>query len=105
MTLASFGSFVVTVGIVFALILAGTLLIRYVRANFKELEMDPAGSEGFTLHELRKLHAQGQLSETEYQAARTIILGNAENLGKRMNEDKPNESTSIHDLELPENLE
>lgn len=82
MILGSFGSFAVNVGIVFVLLFAGVLLVRYARRQLKGDGLDQGGLVGFTLQELRALLAEGQLSETEYDAARAIILAEADNLGK-----------------------
>ncbi len=34
-----------------------------------------APGEGFTLHELRRMHAAGQLSEEEFERAKALIIG------------------------------
>lgn len=45
------------------------VLRRRVKAGQDE------GSAGFTLQDLREMHAAGQLSDVEYRAARTALLG------------------------------
>lgn len=52
-----------------ALVVAAVILRRVL------MRSDSGGqAQGFTLHDLRRMHQQGLISEQEYQAARTAML-------------------------------
>lgn len=51
----------------------GGMLIYFVRKWMAGDSSTPA--EGFTLQDLRDLHARGELTDEEYQNARTAMIG------------------------------
>lgn len=64
-------SWLPTVGLVCGLVVAAIIVIlRLRRSIFQESE-----SRGFTLQDIRELKAKGQISDEEYERARTVIIG------------------------------
>ena len=56
-----------------AVIVSGTLTLKWLRAYLLGGQGDDDDG-GWTLHGLRQLRAQGQLTDAEYQRARQLIL-------------------------------
>lgn len=65
---------VILLGVVLVLLLIGTGGIVWARRRLMRSDLESSGA-GLTLHDLRQLHAQGKMSDEEYEAARTAILG------------------------------
>ncbi len=68
------GAAYVWFGIILALIVAGVTMVYFLRAKLLS-DSDPSNSVGFTLGEIREMRASGQMSQTEYEAARDMLLG------------------------------
>src|ERR1043165_262191 len=64
-------------------ILAGGVLIYFVKRWTKQDQASSAA--GFTLQDLRELHARGELSEEEFQSARRAMIGRLAETSKRLN--------------------
>jgi hypothetical protein len=54
-------------------VIVGTVVIYFVRRSIQNEAGTSAG--GFTLQDLRELHAAGELSDDEYQRARAAMIG------------------------------
>lgn len=57
------------------IVLVGGVLIFYVRKWMKGGGFDSSGSAGFTLQELRDMHARGELTDAEFHSARAAMIG------------------------------
>lgn len=55
------------------IIFAGWILLSLIRRSSRN--SDSLLNDGFTLGQLRKMHARGELTSEEYEQARGIILG------------------------------
>jgi hypothetical protein len=51
----------------------GTVLISIIRRSMRS--GPDQSSEGFGLHDLRRLHASGQLTDEEFTRAKALIIG------------------------------
>ncbi len=54
------------------LVIVGGVVLLSLRRRLGRDEPSPA--TGFTLHELREMHARGELTDEEFQRARTALL-------------------------------
>jgi hypothetical protein len=54
-----------------ALVIVGIVLVRMVRARIRGTH----ATESFTLDDLRKLRAAGELSDAEYERMRAMLIG------------------------------
>ena len=55
-----------------AIVLVGAIILHYLR---KSLHHDQTGTtQGFTLYDLRQLHASGELSDEEFEKARSAMI-------------------------------
>ncbi len=54
---------------------AGAVAIHFLRRFISRSGATPA--EGFSLQDLRELHAQGRLSDEEFEGAKASIIGRA----------------------------
>jgi hypothetical protein len=57
--------------ILVAMVIAGFILIRYVRSRMRTSD----AAESFTLDDLRQLRASGQLNDAEYERMRAMLIG------------------------------
>ncbi|HEV2296340.1 MAG TPA: SHOCT domain-containing protein [Tepidisphaeraceae bacterium] len=62
--------------VVIVLVVVGFGLISWVRKWMKEDDL-PSGGTGFGLSELRQMHARGELTDAEYERARTKMTASA----------------------------
>ena len=53
-------------------VLAGAVLIYFIRRSLKE---GAKPSEGFTLQDLRDMHAAGELTDEEFERAKAMMIG------------------------------
>ncbi|MAB82571.1 MAG: hypothetical protein CMJ24_03930 [Phycisphaerae bacterium] len=56
-----------------AFVIVGWILLSIIRRTSRNT--DSLLNDGFTLGQLRKMHARGELTSEEYEQARSIILG------------------------------
>ena len=68
------------------LIVALVLMFGAVAAFRKWMKADdaPTTGPGFTLSDLRRLHKEGQMTDKEYEKAKTVLIGTA-----KVGADKP----------------
>lgn len=59
-------------GLVLATVVGGVILMR-LRRGVRDGESGASGL-GFTLHDLREMHARGELSDEEFQRARSAMV-------------------------------
>jgi len=59
-------------GILLGAVLAGVIVMAVLRRLLTGRTSVP--NEGFTLHELRELHASGRMTDSEYQRAKAAII-------------------------------
>ncbi len=57
------------------LVIIGAMLIHLVRKHFNPT--NNLENEGFSLHDLRRMRAQGKLSDEEYNYLRGLLVGRA----------------------------
>jgi uncharacterized membrane protein len=69
----AFGEMLPWLLLLVGVVIVGGVLIYYVRKWMAGDSTTPA--EGFTLQDLRDLHARGELTDEEYQNARTAMIG------------------------------
>lgn len=68
-----------------AIVLVGTVIVYYLR---KSLHDDrPGEAHGFSLNDLRRLHASGKLSAKEFEKARTAMIASVNPLGSENDAD------------------
>lgn len=65
-----------------ALVLAGGGIYTALAVR-KWMRTDDSPTEPFTLHDLRELHARGELTEAEFQALRAEMIGAARGRAER----------------------
>jgi hypothetical protein len=73
-------------------VVAGVIIMwlhRRVRSD------QPSGGDGFTLHDLRQLHARGELSDEEFERARESVIAGVR--GPKSENDEPNEGEESDD--------
>lgn len=68
----AFGELLPWLIVLLVLAIVGGLVIMALRRWVRS--PDAAPKEGFTLHELRQLHAAGQLSDEEFQRAKAALI-------------------------------
>ncbi|MEI8197781.1 MAG: SHOCT domain-containing protein [Phycisphaerae bacterium] len=56
------------------LVLAGGIVITFIRRHLKEPGGQDGQSGGFSLADLKRMRAEGHLTEEEYQAARAKLI-------------------------------
>ena len=56
-----------------AFVVVGGVVIYFVRRRLSA-DAGPTG-DGFTLHDLRQLHAAGELSDSEFERAKAVMIG------------------------------
>ena len=55
-----------------AIVVVGAIILHFLR---KSIRNDQTGTtQGFTLYDLRQLHASGELSDEEFEKARTAMI-------------------------------
>lgn len=64
-------------------VIVGGVAIMLVRRQFNSGSRKPAG--GFTLQDLRDLHARGELTDEEFQRAKTLMIGRMQSAGSGTN--------------------
>ena len=67
--------------VLIALVVGGFLLVSWVRRQLKEPEQAPSG--GFTLADLREMRRTGQISEEEFEKAKTQMTAAIKAAGER----------------------
>ncbi len=65
---------VVLLGAALVLVVLGTLGVVWARRRLVDTD-DDASTAGLTLHDLRQLHARGELTDEEFEAAKAAIIG------------------------------
>lgn len=55
-----------------AIVLVGVVIVYYLRKSLHDDQ--PGATQGFTLNDLRQLHASGKLSDKEFEKARTAMI-------------------------------
>lgn len=56
-------------------VIAGGVVIFWVKRSMEDARAGSKGDSGFTLHELRELHGKGEISDEEFERARAAIIG------------------------------
>lgn len=69
-----FGEILPWLGALAALVVVGGVVIYALR---RSLGGGPAPAEGFTLHDLRRMHAAGTLSDQEFERAKAALIEHA----------------------------
>ena len=93
------------VGLLLVVAVLLVLLAVWLRRRFVQSSNDQPPT-GFTLHEMRQLHQEGQLTDEEYQAARAALLARSRYAladDKNQTPDKPDSSSSRPPDTPPEN--
>lgn len=67
-----FGDLLPWLIVLIAIVLVGAGIVYYLRKSLHE--DTPGTSDGFTLYDLRQLHDSGQLSDIEYENARSAMI-------------------------------
>lgn len=67
-----FGDLLPWLIVLIAIVLVGAGIVYYLRKSLHDDQ--PGSSHGFTLYDLRQLHASGQLSDNEYENARSAMI-------------------------------
>lgn len=75
-----FGDIMPWLLVLVGLIIAGGVLIMILRRRLHEADSSP--SQGFTLHDLRQLHASGELTDEEYERAKAQMIGSVKAAAK-----------------------
>jgi uncharacterized membrane protein len=57
-------------------VLAGGVVIYFIRRSIKG-DGDASGGGGFTLQDLREMHAAGELNDEEFERAKAQMIGRA----------------------------
>jgi hypothetical protein len=70
-------SVLVLSGLILLLCVVGFVLITWVRGRLKADDTG-VGQTGFTLADLRRLHKQGQMTDEEYERARSQLVALAQ---------------------------
>lgn len=71
--------------ILIGLVMVGSVLAVIARRNLSKKETKQA--EGFTLHELRQLHAEGRISDEEFENAREALISSVKPVDSADNTD------------------
>src|SRR5437868_711287 len=66
-----------------ALVMVGFFVVMRVRRWLRE-EDDAAGNAGFTLSDLRELHRRGQMSDEEFERAKSQMIAGAKALAGKL---------------------
>lgn len=75
-----FGEILPWLLVLIGVVIAGGVLIMFIR---RRLQDDLASSSpGFTLQDLRNLHARGELTNDEFERAKTQMIGNLKSAAK-----------------------
>lgn len=61
--------------LLFGLVIAGGVIIFWARRSLQAAATQNANAAGFSLHELRELHKNGELTDEEFERARAAIIG------------------------------
>ena len=75
------------VALVVALVLIGLGVVIYRRVTRED--GDPTGGSGFTLAELRRLRAEGQLSDEEFEQAKKLIIATNPMMAAVLRDEEP----------------
>ena len=70
------------------LVIAGGIVIFWVRRSLSAAHSSSSDT-GFTLHELRELHRKGEISDEEFERARTAIISRFQTKSEPDGEPKP----------------
>ena len=70
----SYGSFFFWCLFAIALLVGGFFAVKWVRRWAKEDDSLAAGAIGFTLSDLRQLHKAGQMTDEEFERAKTKMV-------------------------------
>ena len=82
-------------GLLTVIVIAGGAIALWVRRRLKS--HDTSSSTGYTLSDLRKMKARGEIDESEYQLARQAIIGVFKSEGE-----SPSSSGNLHENQFPE---
>ena len=82
-------------GLLTVIVIAGGAIALLVRRRLKS--NDSSMSTGYTLSDLRRMKARGEIDESEYQMARQAIIGIFKNEGE-----SPSSSGNHAEKEFPE---
>lgn len=88
-------------GVLVIAVIVGALVISLVRRNFARSDEDQ--QQGFTLQELRDLHAGGELSDEEFDRAREALIGEVRGRGEGEGERTEPAVTASENSEAPGN--
>jgi uncharacterized membrane protein len=58
-------------------VLAGGVVIYFIRRSIKNADSGGSATGGFTLQDLREMHAAGELTEEEFERAKALMIGRA----------------------------
>lgn len=85
------------IGLIVALVLA-TVVIMYIR---RQINADDESVVGFTLHDLRQLHARGEMSDEEFEKARDAMIGRVKATLQQDIDDEPEDGAEHGDDDDP----
>ncbi|MFK7960128.1 MAG: hypothetical protein AB8G96_06345 [Phycisphaerales bacterium] len=69
------------IGLVVIAVVGGVVIVR-VRRALRDPEEAPGGV-GFTLHDLRTMHARGEMTDVEFRAARDAMIAGVKDAAAR----------------------
>jgi len=78
-TSSSLADIMITLAVLLGLLLIGVVVSVVIRRRL--LADDDGDAAGFTLQELREMRMDGRLTEEEYEAARTAMIGRIRSSG------------------------
>ena len=74
LALTSTTKILIGVAAMILLIIVGSIIALWVRRSYHDAALDSAPHETLSLHDLRRLHAQGGISDEEFEALKAAIL-------------------------------
>jgi hypothetical protein len=75
-----FGEILPWLLVLIGVVMAGGVLIMFIRRRLQD--SSSSSSPGFTLQDLRNLHARGELTDDEFERAKTQMIGNLKSTTK-----------------------
>ncbi len=73
--------------VLLVIVVAGAIVLAFLRRAARA--SDAPGTEGFTLHDLRTLHARGDLTDAEFARAKAAVIARAGGAGSENPVDPP----------------